>query len=246
MSGTKSAFPTAPATKAAIIVSHGQPSQPDRAEASLAQLALKVASVLPDWQITSATMAAKGTLERRLEQLPKAHLFPLFMADGWFTGTALPQRLIRQTTVLAPLGLDPRLPEMAAKVLRDEIAQRGWDMATTDILVAGHGGLNSRNPAKATQRFAAELQAILPLQSIRAGFVEEAPKLDDVAGSMGRQSLCLPFFAAKGLHVRQDIPEMLQQGGFQGDLLDPVGLAAEIPALIARALKDAQRQEKAA
>ncbi len=227
-------------------MSHGQPSQPDRAEESLAKLASKVAAQLPDWQIASATMAAKGRLELALEQMPKAHLFPLFMADGWFTGTALPQRLIRQTTVLAPLGLDPRLPEMAAEILCDEIAQRGWKMEATDVLVAGHGGLNSRNPAKATQRFAADLRAILPLQSIRAGFVEEPPKLDDVAASMGRQSLCLPFFAAKGLHVRRDIPEMLELGGFQGDLLEPVGLAAEIPALIARALRDAQRQEKAA
>jgi sirohydrochlorin ferrochelatase len=212
----------------------------------LAQLALKVAAELPDWRIASATMAAKGTLERQLEQRPEAHLFPLFMADGWFTGTALPQRLIRQTTVLRPLGLDDGLPEMAAAVLRNEIGQRGWDVAQTDILVAGHGGLNSRNPAKATRRFAAGLQSLLPLRSVRAGFVEEAPKLDEVAADMGRYSLCLPFFAAKGLHVRRDIPALLQQGGFQGDLLDPVGLAAEIPALIARALRDAQRQEKAA
>ncbi len=246
MSGTKSAFPTAPATRAAIIVSHGQPSQPDRAEASLAQLALKVAAELPDWQVASATMAAKGALERQLEHMPGACLFPLFMADGWFTGTALPQRLIRQTTIMAPLGLDQGLPLLAARILQQEISRRGWPVDKTDILIAGHGGQNSANPAKATRRFAAGLSALLPLGSITCGFVEETPKLDQVAAKTGQYSLCLPFFAAKGLHVRQDIPEMLKQGGFQGDLLDPIGLAPEIPALIARALKNAQTQEKAA
>ena len=49
--------------KQALIISHGQPSDPDPAEAALALLAAKVAALLPDWRVDSATMAKTGALD---------------------------------------------------------------------------------------------------------------------------------------------------------------------------------------
>jgi sirohydrochlorin ferrochelatase len=234
------------APKTAIIVSHGQPSQPSRAEKTLSELAIRIAAHLPDWNIASATMAAKGSLESQLDRLPNAVLFPLFMADGWFTGTALPARLIGQRIILPPLGLDPALPELADFILRAEINNRGWEISETEIVIAGHGGQNSTNPAKATQSFATALTSLLPVKKIEIGFVEEAPFLNDMARGSGSKSLCLPFFAAKGLHVRQDIPELFEQAGYTGELLDPIGLAPQIPNLIAKSIRTAHQQQDAA
>ena len=50
--------------KQALIVSHGQPSDPDPAEAALAALAAKVAALLPDWRVDSATLAKPDALAK--------------------------------------------------------------------------------------------------------------------------------------------------------------------------------------
>ncbi|HGG65220.1 MAG TPA: cobalamin biosynthesis protein CbiX, partial [Rhodobacteraceae bacterium] len=149
----------APATKpTAIIVAHGQPSDPVPAEQALHDVAERVAQHLPRWTITSATMAAKGALEQALEQHPTAAIYPLFMADGWFIGTALPDRLLQHgCTILPPLGMDKNLPLLAADILTDRLHDLDWDMRETRLLIAAHGGQHSPNPARAARHFAAVL-----------------------------------------------------------------------------------------
>jgi sirohydrochlorin ferrochelatase len=58
-----------------------------------------------------------------------------------------------------------------------------------------------------------------------------------VAKTFGPGALCLPFFAARGGHVIDDLPEALAEAGFSGRLLDPVGLDSRVPGLIAAALR---------
>ena len=52
--------------RSAIIVSHGQPSDPDPAEAELARFAGRVAEALPGWHVGSATLAKPGALDTAL------------------------------------------------------------------------------------------------------------------------------------------------------------------------------------
>ncbi len=242
MSGTKSASRMAPAIDparpGAVIVAHGQPSNPAPAEAALRVLAGKVARHLPGWDVASATMAAPDILERRLQQHSNAAVYPVFMADGWFTGMALPKRLriSEKPHLMRPLGMDPRLPAIAADVTAQAVAARGWDMAETCLIIAAHGGQASRNPAKAARVFTAALAALTRFADIRLGFIEESPDLSDVAAGAGNKALCLPFFAANGRHVRRDIPAALSKAGFEGGVLDAIGLADQIPDLIAQSL----------
>lgn len=244
MSGTKSAFPMAPATDprpAALIVAHGQPSDPAPAEAALQKLARQVSLRLPDWDINSATMAAKGALQHALMQHSGAAIYPLFMADGWFTGTALPKRLIEsgQKHLLPPLGLDHRLPALAVDILTQELATRDWQMSETCLIIAAHGGQTSKNPAIAARKFADAINDISNFADIRLGFIEEQPDLSTIAVDAGKRAICLPFFAANGRHVRGDIPAALSMAGFQGITLDAIGHAAQIPNLIAQSLRQA-------
>lgn len=248
MSGTKSASPMAPATNAsppaALIVAHGQPSDPATAEAALRVLAGHVNARLPDWAIGSATMAEKGALQRARQQHPAAPIYPLFMADGWFTGTALPGRLNPrdQSQMLPPLGLDQRLPQLAIDLLKATLVAKGWDMSDTCLVIAGHGGKTSKNPAKATQKFSAALAEISCFSDIRVGFLEEEPALSKVTIGLGKKAICLPFFAANGRHVREDIPADLKAAGYQGVVLDAIGHNSQIPDLIAKTLLQTHRQ----
>ena len=46
----------------ALIVAHGQPSDPAPAAAALEALAVRVAAHLPGWQVDAATLAQPGRL----------------------------------------------------------------------------------------------------------------------------------------------------------------------------------------
>lgn len=222
----------------ALIVSHGQPSDPAVAEAALRRLADLVGQRLPDWNIGSATMAAKGALQLARQQHPAAPIYPLFMADGWFTRTALPERLIEsdQQHLLPPLGMDHRLPALAVEIVAKELAARRWQMSDTCLIIAAHGGKTSKNPAKAAVHFTNAIRDLGGFRDVRVGFIEEQPELASIARDAGKRAICLPFFAANGRHVRGDIPAALRAGGFQGVALDAIGHAAQIPDLIAQSL----------
>lgn len=225
----------------ALIVAHGQPGDPEPAEAEIAALARSVAAELPGWQVRGATLAAPGALDRALAACRRAPLvYPLFMADGWFVTAQLPSRLAgRAGRVLPPLGQDAALPALAAEALTQAAQNRGWRQGETCVVIAAHGSGRSRNAARATEAFTRALAGLTGFAEIRTGFVEEPPFLREAAAGAGAQALCLPFFATRRGHVLDDIPAALKAAGFAGACLDPVGLHPGVPALIARALRDA-------
>ena len=227
--------------RCAIIVSHGQPSDPDPAEAELARLAAQVGRALPGWQVESATLAKPGALDGALAATEQpALVYPLFMTTGWFTGEALIKRLRnRPANMLPPLGLDPGLAALAGDLLRGALGQQGWQAGETRLFIAAHGSGSSENSARDTHAFAAALGAKLAFEEIRVGFVEEPPFLADVAVDLGERAICLPFFAARGGHVTQDIPEALSQARFKGVTLEPIGCTPGVAGLIARAVANA-------
>jgi len=228
--------------RSAIIVSHGQPSDPDPAEADLLIFAQQVSEALPGWHVGAATLAKPGALDAALAAAgPAPRIYPLFMTEGWFTGEHLRKRLSAApgAVILRPLGVSPSLPALAADLLRAELVAAGWQESEVRAFIAAHGSGRSTNSARDTNAFAKALAILLPLAEIRVGFVEEAPYLTDAARDLGERSLCLPFFAAEGGHVVDDIPEALDAVGFAGLRLRPIGTAPAIPDLVAREIADA-------
>lgn len=222
----------------AVIVAHGQPSAPQPAEAALANLAARINRLTDRVTVGSATLAAPNALESMLDGLPSGSvIYPLFMAKGWFVTTALPKRIgTRTVRQMDPLGTDPHLPALVAEALRPQIAHLGWQPESTDLLIAAHGSGRSRNPSQTTTSFARQLGDLLPLQSIRCGFVEEPPSISDAALETGTRSICLPFFACRGGHVLDDLPNELNCAGFSGHVLPIVGEMEPIHKHIARQL----------
>jgi len=232
---------------AAIIVAHGQPSEPGPPEATLAEFASHVAQTLPGWQVTSATLANPGALDAALADSPENPLiYPMFMSQGWFTQTHLINRLgDHAARVALPFGVDPGLPDMADALLRGVLAEQGWRAEDTQLFLAGHGSGRSPNAARDTYAFAEALADRIQFSEQRVGFVEQPPHLEDAAAGLSAQSICLPFFAAKLGHVIDDIPEALNSTGFAGIRLDPVGCAPMAPALVSAALLRANQDQSA-
>lgn len=225
----------------ALIVAHGQPSDPEPAEAALARYASQIDALSGPVSVLSATLAAPGSLEAQLDGLPHdTVVYPLFMAKGWFVTSALPKRLgDRQLPVLDPLGVDPELPGYVAETLSTILATAQWDPHSTDLVIAAHGSGRSRNPSAVATQFATELEYITDFRSIRLGFVEESPSIAEAATGAGEQALCLPFFACKGGHVLEDVPEELARAGFAGQIVPVVGELSAVQHQIAKKLRQA-------
>lgn len=217
--------------KRALIVAHGQPSDPAPAAAEIAALAAKVAECLPGWDVGSVTLAEGGALPDALAG--RAGLvYPLFMAGGWFTQTHLPKRLSEAGgagwRILAPFGTDPAIADLTL-----DLAQG----AGRAILLAAHGSFRSKAPSDIAHDMCTRITASgIPA---RAAFIDQQPQIAEVAAMMP-DAACLPFFAARGGHVVDDLPAGLAKGGFRGPLLDPVGLDPRVPAIIAAALDRVQ------
>lgn len=225
--------------RAALIVTHGQPSDPDTAEAVLAGLAAQVAAHLPGWQVGSATLAAPGALARAVAQLgPHGVVYPLFMACGWFTGTHLPDRMAAAGgagwRVAIPFGCAPAIQDLAITLVREAMTA---PPDKTDLILAAHGSGRSPAPAAIATFVAARIQRVLGLRRVTAAFIDQSPRIADLRGDWST-ALCLPYFAAEGGHVTEDIPQALAKAGFTGRLLPALGLDRRNAAIIASILRD--------
>lgn len=228
----------------AAVVAHGQPGDPAPLQRDIDDLAVEVMAELgAGWVVHGATLACGCSVRRAA----RARLvYPLFMAEGWFTQTELPRRLAMAGAegfaVLRPLGLDPGLPAIGAASAREAASAAGLHPAATTLVIAGHGSQKSRGSERATRAFADAL-AGQGWARIEAGFIEEAPFLSEL--QLDGPAVCLPFFATGASHTTDDIPEAWSAIGAPGPIAPPIGTAPAVPSLIAAALRAAAAQEAA-
>jgi sirohydrochlorin ferrochelatase len=215
-------------TRNALIVAHGQPSDPRPAGAALEALAAKVQALLPGWAVAGATLAEPGALARAVAGLDGGVVFPMFMAGGWFTRVQIPTKLVEAGaagwTVLEPFGCDPAVHDLCVALVREAGADQ--------VILAAHGSFKSSVPSDIAGHVAGRISAETGAE-VMAGFIDQEPQLSTLAG---RDGVCLPFFAAEGGHVSDDIPAALAEAGFAGRILPPVGLDPRVPGIIAAAI----------
>ena len=225
----------------ALIVSHGQPSDPFSAAADLDRLSESIAALAGGRAVLAATLAEEGALARAVARLgPRGVVFPMFMAGGWFTRVALGEKLRaaggQGWPVLEPFGCEAAVHDLACDVVAKALT--GQDLSRAEVLIAAHGSFKSSAPSDVAFALAARLKGKLGLARCEAAFIDQNPRLCDAAG-FGAEAICLPFFAAKGGHVTDDIPRALEGAGWAGRVLPPLGLHETVPALIAAALSRA-------
>lgn len=212
----------------ALIVAHGQPSDPRPAGAAMEALAARVQALLPGWSVGAATLAEEGAIARAVKGRPGGVVFPMFMAGGWFTRVQIPKRLAEAGavgwTVLEPFGCDPAVHDLCVTLVREAGAAA--------VILAAHGSFKSSVPSDIARHVAGRIGAETGAD-VAVGFIDQDPQLSTLTG---RRGVCLPFFAAEGGHVSDDIPAALAEAGFRGRILPPVGLDARVPGIIAAAI----------
>jgi sirohydrochlorin ferrochelatase len=215
-------------TKSALIVAHGQPSDPEPAARALEGLAADVAVLMPGWDVTAATLAEPGAIARAVAGRGAGVVFPMFMTGGWFTRVQIPAKLAEAGalgwTVLEPFGCDPLVHDLCGTLAREAGADQ--------VILAAHGSFKSSVPSDIARHVAGRIAGETGAR-VAVGFIDQEPQLETLTGLSG---VCLPFFAAEGGHVSDDIPAALTKAGFTGRVLPPVGLDARVPGLIAAAL----------
>lgn len=219
-------------TKQALIVAHGQPSDPRPAGAALEALAVRVEALLPGWSVGAATLAEEGAVARAVAGRSGGVVFPMFMAGGWFTKAQIPARLAEAGasvgdggwTVLEPFGCDPAVHDLCVTLVREAGAG--------EVILAAHGSFKSPAPSDIARHVAGRIAGEAGAE-VAVGFIDQEPRL---ATLVGRGGVCLPFFAAEGGHVGEDVPSALAEAGFAGSILPPVGSDARVPGIIAAAI----------
>lgn len=215
-------------TKHALILAHGQPSDPRPAGAALEALAARVETLMPGWSVGAATLAEEGAVARAVKLRPGGVVFPMFMAGGWFARVQIPKKLAEAGadgwTVLEPFGCDPAVHDLCVALVREA--------GVAEAILAAHGSFKSAAPSDIAVHVAGRI-ARETGADVAAGFIDQEPQLGTLTG---RSGVCLPFFAAGGGHVSDDIPEALAKAGFNGRILPPVGLDERVPGIIAAAI----------
>lgn len=220
----------------AVIVSHGQPGDPGPQQQAIEALAAEVARHDPGCAVAGATLAMPGALAAACSD--GCLVYPMFMAEGWFTRSELPRRLAlagcEGARVLRPFGTDSGLPALMIAKAAAAAQAEGWTLAESTLFLAAHGSQRSQASFQITTALA---EAVAPhVARVVTGFVEQQPFIADAARGLDR-AICLPMFALRAEHVLEDLPEALDRAGFDGPRLDPIGLATEVPAMIAAAIR---------
>ncbi|MCQ0968855.1 cobalamin biosynthesis protein CbiX (plasmid) [Paracoccus sp. TK19116] len=219
----------------AIIVSHGQPGDPEPQEQAIRDLAAQVAACDPGCEVVGATLAMPGALGAAVRNGDL--VYPMFMAEGWFTGRQLPKKLAEagapDARVMRPFGTDPALPDLVATKAQQAAESEGWAPQDTTVLLTAHGSQVSQASYTITNAVADQLAS--RFARVVTGFVEQEPFVADAARGLS-WAVHVPFFALRAEHVSDDLPEALDEAGFTGPRLDPIGLAPEVPALVAAAI----------
>jgi sirohydrochlorin ferrochelatase len=190
---------------------------------------------MPDRQVTSATLAEPGALARAVVGRATGLVYPMFMAGGWFTRVQIPAKLVEAGVaagaggwqVLEPFGCDPAVHDLCVS-----LAQRA---AAPELVLAAHGSSRSSAPSDIAHHVAGRIANEAGVGQVAVGFIDQVPQLSSLTG-LGRNAVCLPFFAAEGGHVTDDLPHALGKAGFQGRILPPVGLDPRVPSIAAAAI----------
>ena len=174
-------------------------------------------------------------------------LYPLFMSGGYYLQEALPARLGvgtkgdaggREVTILSPLGLDPALPALIARRVREAAPANPYSVARTKVLVIAHGSSKSPQSRIAAETFADGLRKCLKTMSVRTAYLEETPFAEDAVAALCARSVVINFFAGEGRHGGADVADFLSNAGKDYvPVIGPVGADPKIADIVVAAVR---------
>ncbi|SIR00259.1 sirohydrochlorin cobaltochelatase [Haladaptatus litoreus] len=153
---------------------------------------------------------------RTVEQ-DAVYVVPLFTSEGYFTEQVIPRELRiadgwnldvdKSVYYTDPVGTHEAMTSVIARR-----AERVTNNPNVDsgvgLAVVGHGTERNENSARATQAHADCLREQGRFDEVRALFMDEDPRIDDLTEHFESDELVVvPLFIADGYHTQEDIPE---------------------------------------
>lgn len=149
----------------------------------------------------------------------EVYVVPLFTSEGYFTDRVIPRELRladgweldvdKSVRYADPIGTHETMTDVIVR--RAERVTGDSDVgAGVGLAVVGHGTERDENSARATRNHAERLRERGRFDEVRALFMDETPRIDDVTTHFDSNELVVvPFFVADGHHTQVDIPEAI-------------------------------------
>lgn len=233
-------------TFAAVLVAHGDRGgvTPNAALRAQAEAVHKLTGL----DVRPGILKGDPTIEQALADAAAAGVtriavYPLFMADGYFVQKvrerALAMGLAPEPKILAPLGLDPALPDVLVQEAVSVAETRGLDPLNSRFLIVGHGSKLGPASATATRKAAARAALARRFASVTTAFLEEEPFLDDALRASSVPTIVAGFFFGDGMHAGEDVPDAIEETGANAIYTGAIGNSPAVAPLIATALQAA-------
>ncbi len=197
--------------------------------------------------VVGGVLKGEPSLESAIAQLRASAarqviVYPLFMAEGYFTKKKLPERMEAAQLDLPllyarPMGVDPALPALTLARTQRTAKAAGLAVEKTRLLIVGHGSKVSRGSARSTEAFAEKIRARSDFAVVETAYLEEAPFLTDKLRVSDRPTVVEGFFSGDGMHAGDDVPEAIEATGANAVYAGSLGADPALTELILAALE---------
>lgn len=229
-----------------VLAAHGE-RHADAENAAVARLVRRLAAEGVAAEIGAGFIKGTPTLDDAIRSLSSRDVvvYPLFLADGYFTRIALP-RLIekarhddadRAVSVLPPLGLEPALADVIADEAVAATHSHGATPGATTVVLLAHGSTKDRASRTAAEQLADRMRQGRRFRDTRVALLEESPSLAEAVADIREPVVVVGLFAGEGMHGAHDARRLVAELA-RDDLIliGPVGTFAGIASVVAAAV----------
>lgn len=255
-----------------ILLGHGSHLNSDSAQA-VRRHAIEARALGLFGEVLEGSWKEEPSLRQllRLARYRDVTVVPLFVSEGYFTGTVIPRELGlewrgpvppegvsemvegRQVHYTRPYGVHPEMSRVilarAAEVCAD------WNPPETALVVLGHGTGRDAQSQEAIEAAAARLRESGQLAEVLALYLDQEPQVSDWATlTTAPDVVIVPFFASEGWHTQETIPHDLGLSGTVTEFASaphgprrvfysrPVGTHPAVTDVVLRLLADSAKQ----
>jgi sirohydrochlorin ferrochelatase len=153
--------------------------------------------------------AARGLLGR------SPLVVPIMASDGYYASKRLPEECAkgdpsRSFVITRPIGTLSAFPGVVATKVRAAIAGLPRQGSNPVVMLVGHGTTRIRSSGDAARWVREELALAFPKTEILVAFLDESPRIAEVAELIGdRPVVVVPLLLGGGPHVLVDVANAL-------------------------------------
>jgi sirohydrochlorin ferrochelatase len=228
-----------------LLAAHGE-RRTDADNVGVAALARRLAAEGVAAEVAAGFVKGAPSIDDAIRALAPRDVvvYPLFLADGYFTRVALP-RLIgkvrhdsaRLIKVLPPLGLDPALVDVIVDEARAVAQASGISQEEIAVVLLAHGSTKDKASRTATEQLADRVRECRRFREIRIALLEEPPSLAEAVDDVRGPVVVVGLFTGEGMHGVDDAERLVAALAREDVILiGPVGTFAGIAAVIGAAV----------